>query len=483
MDLGLTLSGTKTVYMPVHSKDCNAGQYPDWNKITVCGTAVKPAASVRYLGVTFQRDGLWNKHLSQVCLSARRALNLARVIRREKWGQRRESLIPIIQSLVRSRLLFGTHALHDLPLTAVQRMARVECQALRLGLGLAKSVPQAQVYNEADLLPLWHCLKKDACTYLFSSAKVPNSTDEEMDESWNSASTPVPVHGLPVTVDPFPPWALTPPEVELNLPGLSRRDDPHTLAARAKEQIALIYLDDLLIYIDGSVFEDGRSGAGIYLHNTKEAYPVKLPPTTIITAELIAIREAVRKVLTLPHPSPQVTVLSDSKSSLIAIQNGSCASRPAILNDVLCLLTEAGRAAVHFRFQWVPSHVGLLGNEMADKTAKTGATLPNSKVTPIQPSANDFFGNIDRAAWDLWKSEYHSTAVKRGWPLRTCLGVSFTHCLFLCAAMEAHFWPLRTTFNDPATALERLVADDSPKADLLVLTANLVCSSPVGRLL
>ncbi|XP_076033588.1 uncharacterized protein LOC143020750 [Oratosquilla oratoria] len=351
--------------MPVHSKGYNAGQYPDWNQITVCGTAVKPAASVRYLGVTFQRDGLWNEHLRLACLSARRALNLVRVIRREKWGQRRETLIPIIQSLVRSRLLFGAPALHVLHPTAVQRMARVECQALRLGLGLAKSVPQAQIYNEAGLLPLRHCLKKGALRDVCKKAKIQPGQRRRIAQC---------------QVDPFPPWALTPPEVELNLPGLSRRDDPHTLAARAREQIALKYRDDLLIYTDGSVFEDGRSGAGIYLYNTKEAHPV--------------------------------TVLSDSKSSLIAIQNGSCASRPAILNDVLCLLTEAGRAGVHFRFQFVPSHVGLLGNEMADKTAKTGATLPNSKVTSIQPSAHDFFCKIDRAAWDIWKLEYHSTAVE-----------------------------------------------------------------------
>ncbi|XP_076067748.1 uncharacterized protein LOC143040552 [Oratosquilla oratoria] len=465
MDLGFTLSGTKTVYMPVHSKGYNAGQYPDWNQITVCGTAVKPAASVRYLGVTFQRDGLWNEHLRLACLSARRALNLVRVIRREKWGQRRETLIPIIQSLVRSRLFFGAPALHDLPPTAVQRMARVECQALRLGLGLAKSVPQAQIYNEAGLLPLWHCLKKDALRDICKKAKIQPGQRRRIAQC---------------QVDPFPPWTLTPPEVELNLPGVSRRDDPHTLAARAREQIALKYRDDLLIYTDGSVFEDGRSGAGIYLYNTKEAHPVKLPPTTILTAELVAIREAVQTVLALPHPPPQVTVLSDSKSSLIAIQNGSCASRPAILNDVLCLLTEAGRAGVHFRFQWVPSHVGLLGNEMADKT---GATLPNSKVTSIQPSAHDLFCKIDRAAWDLWKLEYHSTAVERGWLLKTCLGptpptfstlppyiaatvsrirvnhwrtkyttsrctcgaeVSFKYCLFLCPELEAHFRPLRT---------------------------------------
>ncbi|XP_076061616.1 uncharacterized protein LOC143037363 [Oratosquilla oratoria] len=338
-NLGFTLSATKTIYMPVHGIGLNRRQYPEWNQVTVCGMAVKPSASVRYLGVIFQCDGRWNKHLQQVCLSARRALNLIRAIRREKWGQRRETLIPIIQNLVRSRLLFGAPALHDLPKTAVEKMARVECHALRLGLGLSQGVPQAQVYNEAGLLPLWHRLKRDACTYLFSSARVPNSTDEEMYETWNSASTPVPIHGLPVSVrelcktakiqpgerrqiaqcqvDPFPPWALTPPEVELDLPGLSRRDDPHMLAACAREMITVKYPHDFLAYTDGSVLSDGRTGAGIYLQDTKETFSLKLPPpTTILTAELIAIREAMRKMITLPHPPKQATVFSDSKSSL-----------------------------------------------------------------------------------------------------------------------------------------------------------------------
>ncbi|XP_076065280.1 uncharacterized protein LOC143039291 [Oratosquilla oratoria] len=200
-NLGFTLSATKTIYMPVHGIGLNRRQHPEWNQVTVCGMAVKPAASVRYLGVIFQCDGRWNKHLQQVCLSARRALNLIRAIRREKWGQCWETLIPIIQNLVHSRLLFDAPALHDLHKTAVGKMARVECHALRLGLGLSQGVPQAQVYNEAGLLPLWHRLKRDACTYLLSSASVPNSTDEEMYETWNSASTPpAPIHGLSVSV-------------------------------------------------------------------------------------------------------------------------------------------------------------------------------------------------------------------------------------------------------------------------------------------
>ncbi|XP_076047383.1 uncharacterized protein LOC143028915 [Oratosquilla oratoria] len=55
--LGFSLSAAKMTYMPVHQIDYNIGTYPDWNHIKVCGTPVKPAKSVRYLGVVFQRDG------------------------------------------------------------------------------------------------------------------------------------------------------------------------------------------------------------------------------------------------------------------------------------------------------------------------------------------------------------------------------------------------------------------------------------------
>ncbi|XP_076065281.1 uncharacterized protein LOC143039293 [Oratosquilla oratoria] len=177
------------------------------------------------------------------------------------------------------------------------------------------------------------------------------------------------------------------------------------LAACAREMITLKYPDDFLAYTDGSVLSDGRTGAGIYLQDTKETFSLKLShpnTTTILTAELIAIREAIRKIIALPHPPTQATVFSDSKSSLAAIQNGSCTSRPDILKDVLSLLTEADRLGVLLLFQWIPSHVGLHVNEMADNAAKLGASSPEDGVIPLQPSENDIFRKIDFAAWDLW---------------------------------------------------------------------------------
>ncbi|XP_076058654.1 uncharacterized protein LOC143035674 [Oratosquilla oratoria] len=463
-NLGFTLSATKTVYMPVHGIGLNRRQYPEWNQVTVCGMAVKPSASVRYLGVIFQCDGRWNKHLQQVCFSARRALNLIRAIRQEKWGQRRNS-----------------DSYHTKP----------------------GALPP----------PLWRpcpprppqdgCGKNGTVRELCKTAKIQAGECRRISQC---------------QVDPFPPWALTPPEVELDLPGLSHRDDPHMLAACAREVITLKYPDDFLGYTDGTVLNDGRTGAGIYLQDTNEIFSLKPHTTTILTAELIVIREAIRKIIAL-RPSTQATVFSDSKSSLAAIQNGSCMSRPDILKDES---PEADRLGVLLRFQWIPSHVGLHGNEMADNAAKLGASSPEDGVIPLQPSENDIFRKIDLAPWDLWKLEYQSTAAARGWPLKTCLGptppnfsslpphivatisrirvnhwrtqytasrcicgveISFQHCLLTCPVMEAHFRPLRTTLGHHTTALDRLRVDDSPSADLLVLAAKLACSFPVGGLI
>ncbi|XP_076042055.1 uncharacterized protein LOC143025958 [Oratosquilla oratoria] len=292
--LGFLLSPNKTVYMPVHLPGYNRGHYPTWNVLSICGTEVPPSPSVKYLGVIFQKDGRWTSQIQQAINNARRALNLIRAVRHESWGQRRETLIHLTQSLVRSRLLFGAQALHDLPMSAIRRMATVECQALRLGLGLPQSVPQEQVYCEAGILPLWHRLKRDTCRYLFSSARVPNSTDTELGEGWNPAPPTVSGHGLVSSVsglcsragiepadrlrvpqaqiDPYPPWIMKPPEVRTNVPGVAKEDPPHQIATCTRELLAKEYADDFKIFTDGSVLSDGRTGAGLFFETTREHF-------------------------------------------------------------------------------------------------------------------------------------------------------------------------------------------------------------------
>ncbi|XP_076043862.1 uncharacterized protein LOC143026955 [Oratosquilla oratoria] len=165
------------------------------------------------------------------------------------------------------------------------------------------------------------------------------------------------------------------------------------------------YKEDFLVYTDGSVLEDGRTGAGIFLENTQESISVKLLPTSIFSAELIAIREAIKIVLALPHPPACITVLSDSRASLKALQSCQCDSQPDTLQEILHLTAEASNKDIHIRYQWVPSHVGLHGNEKADGAAKKGALAPEEDTISIKFTVSDALHKINRAIWETWKAD------------------------------------------------------------------------------
>ncbi|XP_076062389.1 uncharacterized protein LOC143037728 [Oratosquilla oratoria] len=278
-------------------------------------------------------------------------------------------------------------------------MVRVECQALRVALGLPKSVPHEQVYNEAGILLLWARIRRDACRYLFDSARVPNSTDKELFEGWISAPHGEPTQALlgsvkylciragfqpsdrrliaQCQVDPFPPWDLLPPEVKTDIRGLRKKSNLNLLIAHTRELLAKEFAEDFRVYTDGSVMEDGR------------------------TAELIAIREALREIIALLHPPPRVTILTDSRSSLEVLLSDYCASRPEVSVEIPRLSIEISKLGTSLLLQWVPAHVGLEGNEKADKAAKRGALGYEDGAMLVPPSTGDACKKIDAAAWEL----------------------------------------------------------------------------------
>ncbi|XP_076069690.1 uncharacterized protein LOC143041563 [Oratosquilla oratoria] len=271
--------------------------------------------------------------------------------------------------------------------------------------------------------------------------------------------------------------------------------------------------------------EDGRTGAGVYLEPTGKTIARKITPTTILTAELLAIREALREIIALPHPPPRVTILTDSRSSLEVLLSGYCVSRPELSEEILRLSTETAKLGTNLLFQWVPAHVGLEGNEKADKAAKRGALGQEDTAMLIPPSSGDTYKKINAAAWELWREEYETIAADRGWPTTTgtkpthktltalpphtlamasrirvnhwrtqytdaaCTcgkePASFNHCLFICPDLGHHFQHLRDLLGDPITALYRLRAGSNTDAGQghLALAAKLTCSSPVGSLL
>ena len=70
-----------------------------------------------------------------------------------------------------------------------------------------------------------------------------------------------------------------------------------------------------------------------------------------------------------------VSIFSDSYSSLQAITSGKTICRPNLLLDILNLVSNYNK---NIRFVWLPSHIGIKGNELADKLANSATA--NSHV-------------------------------------------------------------------------------------------------------
>jgi len=65
------------------------------------------------------------------------------------------------------------------------------------------------------------------------------------------------------------------------------------------------------------------------------------------------------------------TIFSDSLSAIDALELGKSVCRPNLVNKILQLSAEIFNDTT---FVWIPSHIGIQGNETADRLANTAIT-------------------------------------------------------------------------------------------------------------
>jgi len=149
---------------------------------------------------------------------------------------------------------------------------------------------------------------------------------------------------------------------------------------------ALLINKGILLFTDGSKREDEDSsvGAAVYSPELGIAIKHKLPlETSIFSAEAWAIYQDLLLVESSPYS--ETTIFSDSRSVLDALSSFSL--KPSsnylipLIRDKFNFMTDNGFI---IRLAWIPSHVGIPGNEKVDSLAKQAATngrKPKFKVS------------------------------------------------------------------------------------------------------
>ena len=120
---------------------------------------------------------------------------------------------------------------------------------------------------------------------------------------------------------------------------------------------------------------------------------------SIFTAELQAINLAIG--IAEETPFTQYAVFSDSLSALTQLGTGNTDNHLVQKLLVrLCNLKQKGKEIV---FSWIPSYVGIEGNERVDAAAKQATSRSVQFVlVPYQ----DWYGEIKKKTWDIWESRW-----------------------------------------------------------------------------
>jgi hypothetical protein len=76
----------------------------------------------------------------------------------------------------------------------------------------------------------------------------------------------------------------------------------------------------------------------------------------------------------------KTVIFVDSLSALQAIKGSIYKVKNYIIYDIYNSFTSLSNIGIHVILEWIPSHVGILGNALADKEAKHSSSLNNIYV-------------------------------------------------------------------------------------------------------
>ena len=177
-----------------------------------------------------------------------------------------------------------------------------------------------------------------------------------------------------------PSWTHTEPTIDFSLTSMDKHEEPLRMKNEFKIRVEEKYKHHRIVYTDGSHDPSNhRTGAGIHFPALRDAVIPLSPYSSIFTAELAAIQMAIGWIKLAEKKKPtsrKYLIATDSLSSLLALKNQS-SERLDYVHGILQAITNCALKGTQIDLIWIPSHIDIKGNEIADSLAKL-ATQPNS---------------------------------------------------------------------------------------------------------
>jgi kelch-like protein 2/3 len=151
---------------------------------------------------------------------------------------------------------------------------------------------------------------------------------------------------------------------------ITKKDLPHLIISEGDILIDTEYQNFLIIYTDGSKDpQNNTHGCAFVIPELKVSKGFKLQShMSIFMCELTAIFLALNWIQDFKPLNTVIFV--DSLSALQAIKGSIYKVKNSIIYDIYNIFTSLSNIGINVILEWIPSHVGILGNEIAGKEAK-----------------------------------------------------------------------------------------------------------------
>ena len=428
-NLNLEISATKTQAIIFQNK-----HRVYYTKIKINGKAIPYAKTITFLGMTLDNYLSFNQHLTRISKSVERKLNLMRALTGTYWGADTASLLLIFKSTIRSVFEYSSIVFENAASSHLQKLDRKQNEALRIATGAFKTSPLSALAVLTHTAPLSLRRNESLLRYDFKIQLVPNhpciaklkirSSAKYLKRGRTNHKVAI---GARIKlaheiykidnpkVAPLPSiawWNIPKPKIEFLF-----TEPKFTKTEVEINQLFNEYISEnrfqTIFYTDGSKdLLTGKTGAGLAIHSVDQPAEIvpcgHLPATaSILSAELTGIYIAYRIIM--DRKIQNSLIATDSKSSLQSLQNFHLSKHPivyTIMNKHVSL-TDSQRP----RLIWIPGHSGLIGNEQADRAAKSAAnessppsTIPRS-ITEHYSLIRNSINTTIQSSWDQEKTQ------------------------------------------------------------------------------
>ena len=387
---------------------------------------------VTFLGITFDSKLCWKNHIDKIVDRCKKRLNIMRAMTGQSWGCSKKTLMLFYRCSIRSVIEYGCEAFDSATSSSKTRLDRLQYSALKSACGAMTSTSLAALQVECGELPLdlrrkmlianfaskTKTIFDHPCRDIFVPARGQAGQKwryffhRKVKESEQPAARRTCVlnemvdrlQPVEMVLPTVPPWTLIPPLFDEGLVGL-KKDDP-SLIPRAME-ILNSYRDYTCVYTDASKIDD-KVAIGYYVSNTRyESSQRVTDNVSIFTAELTAIKTAIEWMANSERET-RFALFTDSYSSVQALRYSANTSKSPLIAETLTLISNEICNGKQVTIIWVPSHVGIHGNEVADRLARGAIRHQNIELV-IPPEIDDLKRIIKKEIIKEWQNRWNST--------------------------------------------------------------------------